>query len=290
MAARKSGLGKGLESLIPVQRPDRGYTTVPLDQIEPNPHQPRTHFDDESLEELAASIREVGVLQPAIVRQSAEGRYTLIAGERRWRAARLAGMAELPVIVRDTDESAILTEALIENVQRENLSPLEEAAGYQDLLEDHGMTHEEVGQRVGKSRTAITNSLRLLTLPPAVQGLLERQAITAGHGRALAGLDDAAYATHIAQRAADEGWSVRQIEDAVRARLGGGGQAKLSRVERGGGRPASRPAEVLELESRLAGHLDAPVRIDYGRRGGKIVVKFRDLDALQRLYVKLFGG
>lgn len=282
MAARKSGLGKGLESLIPVERPDRGYAAIPVDAISPNPDQPRSQFDQEGLAGLAASIAAVGILQPLVVRESGDG-YELVAGERRLRAAKIAGLTEVPAVIRAGDDSSSLAEALIENVQREDLTPLEEAAGLQQLMEDHGMTHEEVGKRVGKSRSAITNAVRLLSLPAAVQGFLERGELSAGHARALAGLDDDAYAAHIAERAAAEGWTVRQVEDAVRAR-GGGGSPSTRRARE------PRPAEVLELETRLADRLEAPVTIDYGKRGGKMVIRFGDLDALQRIYVKLFGG
>ncbi|MEE8330676.1 MAG: ParB/RepB/Spo0J family partition protein [Acidimicrobiia bacterium] len=281
MAARKAGLGKGLESLIPVDRPDRAYPFIGVDQVSPNPDQPRRNFDDAALEGLAASIREVGVLQPVIVAETADG-YVLVAGERRWRAARMAGLTDIPAVVRDAKETGTLSEALIENVQREDLTALEEAAGYQQLLDDYGMTHEDIGSRVGKSRGAVTNALRLLTLPPAVQGMLERRELAAGAARALAGLDDEAYAVYIAERAVDQGWSVRQVEDAVRTRLGNAtAPPKRTRAE--------RPGPVIELESRLAEHLDAPVKIDYGTRGGKVVVRFRDLDALESIYRRMFG-
>ncbi|MDH3425042.1 MAG: ParB/RepB/Spo0J family partition protein [Acidimicrobiia bacterium] len=284
MAAKKPGLGKGLESLIPVERPDRGYTVVPLDRISPNPQQPRSHFDDDALEGMAASIREVGVLQPIVVRGDGDTGYVLVAGERRWRAARMAGLDEIAVVVREGEDVSNLTEALIENIQREDLTPLEEAAAYRQLLDDYGLTHEQASSRVGKSRSALTNSLRLLTLPPSVQGLLDRGELSAGHGRALAGLEDAKYATYIAERAVDEGWSVRQVEDAVRSRMGASDDvAKPRRTRR------SRPAEVLELEARLAEHLATPVKIDYGARGGKLTIRFRDLNSLEEIYRRLMG-
>lgn len=283
MAGRKSGLGRGLESLIPVQRPVSGFTTIALDLIEPNPQQPRAHFDDEALESLAASIREVGVLQPVIVRAGADdGGYVLVAGERRWRAAGLAGLEEIPAVVRAPDEAGGLVEALIENVQREDLTPLEEAAAYAQLLEEFGLTHEEVGGRVGKSRVAITNTLRLLQLPPAIQGLVERRELGAGHARALLGLDDEAHAVHLARKAATEGWSVRQVEDAVRARQAAAEPSRPARPDQ------ARPAEIIELEERLAERLGVPVQIDLGKRRGKIVVRFTSLDDLQRLYHVLF--
>ncbi len=283
MAGRKSGLGRGLESLIPVARPESGFTTIALDLISPSPNQPRRYFDDDAIESLAASIREVGVLQPVIVRPDPNGGsgYLLVAGERRWRAAALVGLDELPAIVRDSDEQQGLAEALIENVQREDLTPLEEAAAYQQLLEEFGLTHEEVGQRVGKSRVAITNTLRLLQLPPAIQGLVERRELGAGHARALLGVEDEAYAVHLAQRVAAEGWSVRQVEDAVRAR-------QPEERPQAPARSTARPADIIELEERLAERLGVPVEIQMGKRRSKIVVRFHTVDDLERLYRILF--
>ncbi len=285
MAARKAGLGRGLDALLPVERPQHGFTTLPLDRIAPNPHQPRTHFDEDSLTALADSIREVGVLQPVVVRPGLNpGDYLLVAGERRCRAARVAGLGEVPAIIREeSDDTASLTEALIENVQREDLSPLEEAAGYRDLLENYAMTHEQIAGRVGKSRSAVTNTLRLLQLPAAIQGLLGRGELAAGHARALLALEDDAYAVHVARRAAAEGWSVRQVEDAVRARAGDGAKARRTR------RPRLRPAAIVELEDRLGEHLGTNVKIDYGGRGGKVVIRFTSLDDLERIYRQFYG-
>ena len=190
MAARKSGLGRGLESLIPVEHPSVGFAELELEEISPNPQQPRVRFDDDALGELAASIREVGVLQPVVVRPGdTEGTYFLIAGERRLRAAGMAGLATIPAVIREPEsDERHLTEALIENVQRKDLSPLEEAAAYRNLMEDFGMTHEQVAGRVGKSRSAVTNTIRLLQLPAAIQGMLEREELSAGHARALLAL------------------------------------------------------------------------------------------------------
>lgn len=288
MAARKSGLGRGLDALLPGGSPQEGLNTVPVDRVAPNPTQPRRRFDEESLEALAASIREVGLLQPIVVRPPDEdGMYTLVAGERRCRAARMAGLSEIPAIVRaDGGEATNLTEALIENVQREDLGPLEEAAGYQQLLEDFGLTHEEIAERVGRSRPSVTNSIRLLQLPAAIQGLLERGELTAGHARPLLALDDEAYAGHIASQAAEEGWSVRRVEEAVRARSGRGKpEGEAARETR-----TPRPAAIIELEERLSEHLGSRVRISSGTRGGKIVVGYRDLDDLERIYRRFFGG
>ena len=286
MAARKSGLGRGLDALLPAEHPTEGFFTIQLDDIAPNPSQPRQRFDAEALLSLAASIREVGILQPVVVRPAgSDRRYTLVAGERRCRAARMADLNEIPAIVRaESGEATHLTEALIENVQREDLGPLEEAAGYRQLMEDFGWTHEQVAERVGRSRPSVTNAVRLLQLPVPVQGLLERGELAAGHARPLLALEDAAYASSIATRAAEEGWSVRQVEESVRARAEGSGAASVS-VPR-----QARPAAILELEERLSEHLGSKVKITYGKRGGKVIVGYRALDDLERIYKRFFGG
>jgi ParB family chromosome partitioning protein len=284
MAVRKSGLGRGLDALIPVERPHHGFAEVPVDQVDPNPQQPRRRFDAEELEELASSMREVGVLQPIVVREGAEeGRYVLIAGERRLRAAALADIGEIPAMIRGPEgESHDLTEALIENVQRADLSPLEEAAGYRNLLEDFGMTHEEIATQVGKSRSAVTNTLRLLQLPPPIHGLLERGELSAGHARALLAVDDEAYAVYLAERAVVEGWPVRRIEEAVRRRREEPGQAPRPSPK------APRPAAIIELEERLSEQLETGVAIDYRGKGGRLVVRFASLDDLERIYRRFF--
>ncbi len=286
MAVRKSGLGRGLEALIPADTAVQGYRAIPLDAIEPNPQQPRGSMSVEGLQALAASIREVGVLQPVVVRPGEEsGTFVLVAGERRWRAARLAGLKEIPAVVREGDAVSGLAEALVENLQREDLGPLEEAAAYKQLLEDFGLTHEEVGARVGRSRPSITNTLRLLQLPASIQGMLVRGELNAGHCRALVGLEDERYLDHIARRAAAEGWSVRRVEEAVRAREEAGSGRPVKAVRR------ERPAEILALEERLAERLATPVAIDYGKRGrGKVTVRFRSLGELERIYRVLFGS
>ena len=286
MASRRSGLGRGLEALIPrSEEGGSGFLMVSVDRVSPNPHQPRSVFDEEALTSLAASITEVGVLQPIIVRQSGDDSYTLVAGERRWRAARKVGLTEIPAIVRESDDRSLLTEALVENLQREDLSPLEEATAYQELLEDFGLTHEEVGTRVGKSRSAITNSLRLLQLPAVIQGKLERGELSAGHARALLGLEDRKFAEHIAQRAVDEGWSVRQVEDAVRAR----NQAITDDTGRKRPKPP-RPAAIVELEKRLRDHLSTKVKIKYANDRGRLVIDFTSLDDLERIYKHFFSS
>jgi ParB family chromosome partitioning protein len=225
------------------------------------------------------------VLQPVVVRPvNADGDHVLVAGERRCRAARLAGLEEIPAVIRDESTAAAgLTEALIENVQREDLTVLEEAAGYLVLMEDHGMTHEEIADRVGKSRSSISNTLRLLQLPSSIQGMLERRELSAGHARALLSVDDEAYATHIAERAARDGWSVRQVEDAVRARIETGAQPKRPQAK------SVRPAAIIELEQRLAAELGNKVRITHSKRGGKLVVSYTSFDDLERIYRRFFG-
>lgn len=284
MAARRAGLGKGLDALIPTERPDSGFTTLPVDHITPNPNQPRQHFDEESLESLAASVREIGVLQPIVVRPGpSDGRYVLVAGERRWRAARHAGLTEIPAMIRTGDDVSGLSEALVENVQREDLTPLEEAAAYRQLMEDFGLSHDEVGARVGKSRSAISNTLRLLQLPAPIQALLSKGALSAGHCRPLLALDPNR-AIALARRAADEGWPVRRVEDEVRAALEETEQTTVT--------PAPpRPAEIIDLEEALGERLGSPVRIDMrARGGGRLVVKFGSVDDLERIYRAMLGG
>lgn len=278
MAAGKSGLGRGLESLLPVEHPQTGFSNLPLEDIEPNPQQPREHFDEEALQALADSMAEVGVLQPVVVRPNGD-RYELIAGERRCRAAKRAGLESIPAIIRsgDTNESASLAEALIENVQREDLSALEEAAGYQQLMADFGLTHDAVATKVGKSRSAVTNTLRLLQLPAAIQGMVNRGELSAGHARALLGIEDVPYAVHIAERVAAEGWSVRQVEEAAKKRAG-----EKATAAPGVKRP--RPAAIIELEDRLGERLGTAVKIDHGKRGGKVSIRYSTLDDLERIY------
>lgn len=290
MAERKGGLGRGLDALIPQSEPSGeaavGFAQIPLDEIKPNPSQPRTSFDEAALEDLADSIREVGVLQPVLVRAREDG-FELVAGERRWRAARIAGLSEIPAVIRDEDEEEWhnLTEALIENVQREQLGPLEQAAAFSQLMEDFGWTHEQVGKRVAKSRSTVTNMVRLLQLPAAIQGFLERGELTAGHAKGLLGIDDQVYAEHIAKRAVAEGWSVRMVEEAARARAG----IEPVSSPRSGVRAGERPAGLIELEERLAERLEAKVKIDYNGRTGKVVLRFRGLEELERIYRTMFG-
>jgi ParB family chromosome partitioning protein len=284
MTSRRSGLGRGLESLIPIDpsaAEPSGFRWVPVDRIKANPDQPRSRFDDEALEEMAASMKEVGVLQPIVVTGDERG-YVLIAGERRWRAAKRAGLSEIPAVVREATGRSTLVEALVENVQRQDLTPLEEAHAYQQLLENYGMTQEQVADRVGKSRPSISNTLRLLQLPSAVQELVDSGDLSAGHARALVGLEDGAYATHLAKRAVDEGWSVRQMEEAVRLRKGTEKAAPI-------GVRQLRPVEIIELEKRLTDRLGSPVKINYRNQKGKVEIRFGSLAELERLY-RMFSG
>lgn len=284
---RKAGLGRGLESLIPTEPPADsqvvGYQDLKIDEIEPNPDQPRSRFDDEALDELAASIREVGVLQPVVVSRSDDGAHFLIAGERRWRAARLAGLNTIPAVVRDATGESTLVEALVENLQRQDLTPLEEAHAYNELLENTGMTQEQVAKRVGKSRPAISNTLRLLQLPGPIQEMVDAGELSAGHARALIGLEDDRYATYLAEKVSQEGWSVRQIEDAVRLRreMGGDGDTPTTTVRQ------LRPVEIIELEKRLAARLGSKVKISYRNQKGKLEIKFGSLEDLERIYRSL---
>lgn len=281
---RRAGLGRGLEALIPTEA-DGGeqptYLEVPVDGIKPNPDQPRSRFEDEALDELAASIEEVGVLQPIVVSRDEDGALYLIAGERRWRAARRAGLTTIPAVVRGTTGETTLVEALVENLQRQDLTPLEEAHAYRQLLENTGMNQDQVAERVGKSRPAVSNTLRLLQLPGAVQRMIDNGALSAGAARALVGLEDEKYAVHLAERAIKDGWSVRQIEEAVRDRREMGQPTAAKTVRE------VRPVEIIELEKRLSDRLGSKVKINYRNRKGKVEIKFSSLEDLERIYRSL---
>lgn len=307
--ARLGGLGKGLGALIPAgETGDDNDGDAPrleelaLDAIVPNPHQPRAHFDEESLSELAASIREIGVLQPILVRPTDNG-YEILAGERRWRAARRAGLAVIPAVVRTTDDLGSVERALIENLHRQDLTPLEEAAAYQQLVEDFEFTHEQVASRVGKSRSAITNTLRLMSLPPSIQHFLADGRLSAGHAKALLGTPDRAFQEQLARRAAAEAWSVRAVEEAVRDRSAGLSpvlDAPEPEVEGSAGTPAERGTQrahsrlrapgLLELEELLADRLSTKVAVSMGAKRGKLVIDFADLEDLERLYHLMSGS
>jgi len=274
----RGGLGRGLSALL--QTPATSLKELSLDEIAPNPRQPRTEFDDVALDTLAASIRAVGVLQPVIVRTRTTGGYELVVGERRWRAARRAGLERIPAIVREAGDTEMLRDALIENLHREDLNPLEEAAAYRQLLDDIGITHEELADRVGRSRAAITNALRLLGLAATVQRRIAGGALTAAHGRALAGLADHENQERAAQRVVAQNLSVRQTEDLVRRLVAGGAGLKT----RAASSRLDRPPAILEVEKRLSDMLDTRVNVELGRRRGRLTIEFADLSDLDRIW------
>ena len=309
--ARRSGLGKGLGALIPTEvtgSQGSALREVPISSIRPNALQPRTHFDEEAMSSLAASIRELGVLQPVLVRPIGDGaEYELIAGERRWRAARRAGLQSIPVLVREVSADAhSLEQALVENLHREDLGPLEEAAAYQQLIDDFGHTHEQVATRVGKSRATITNTLRLLQLPTGAQRALADGSISAGHARALLGTPDRALQDALVSRIVAEGLTVRQVEEAVRAAGAEGEDATTPRGPTGAfdtegptigtangstggttrvGAPRRLPEPgLLELEELLSAHLNTRVKVELRNRRGRVVVEFATLEDLERIY------
>jgi ParB family transcriptional regulator, chromosome partitioning protein len=299
--ARRSGLGKGLGALIPVEVEHAGQQQSPLREvaissIRPNSRQPRTYFDEEAMSALAASIRELGVLQPILVREI-EGEsesYELIAGERRWRAARRAGLQTIPVLAQmETGDSQSLEQALVENLHREDLNPLEEAAAYQQLIDDFSFTHEQVAKRVGKSRAAVTNTLRLLQLPAGVQRALADATISAGHARALLGTPDRALQEAIVTRIIAEGLTVRVVEDEIR-RLqeqpdAGTTRGATARQAHHSDRRLPEPG-LLELEEMLASFLNTRVKVDYRNRKGRLVVEFATLEDLERIYRAMVGS
>jgi len=254
------------------------FEEVAVDSITPNPRQPRRTFDDDALDELAASITEVGLLQPVVVRSLGGSRYELIMGERRWRASQRAGLDSIPAIVRATHDDDMLRDALMENLHRQQLDPLEEAAAYQQLLDDFGATHEQLAQKVGRSRPHISNTLRLLNLPPAVQKRVAAGVISAGHARALLSVDDPQAQERLAHRIVAEGLSVRAVEEIVA--IGDDTPGKAPR------RPAARkpvaPA-LRNLADRLSDVFETRVKVEFGRNKGKIVVEFATIDDLERI-------
>lgn len=306
--ARRSGLGKGLGALIPTEAVgERGSALreVPIAAIRPNARQPRAHFDEEAMATLAASVREVGVLQPVLVRE-VDGEvesYELVAGERRWRAARRAGLQTMPVLVQSSasDEQS-LEHALVENLHREDLNALEEAAAYQQLIDEFGMTHERVATRVGKSRTTVTNTLRLLQLPAGAQRALAEGTISAGHARALLATPDRALQEALVERIVAEGLTVRAVEDAVRGDGDPGsggllapdhedeGGSTTGRTSRGVGPRRLPEPGVLELEELLSAHLNTRVKVEIHNRRGRLVVDFATLEDLERIYRAMVEG
>jgi ParB family chromosome partitioning protein len=265
------------DTLMPV--PGAEFAEIPIQEIRENPRNPRSDFDDDALDELAYSLREVGVLQPVVVRPisaTASGEsFELVMGERRWRAAQRAGLTSIPAIIRDTGDDNLLRDALLENLHRSQLNPLEEAAAYQQLLDDFGCTQDELADRIGRSRPQISNTLRLMRLPPLVQRRLASGALSAGHARALLPLEDFRLMEELAQRVVSEGLSVREVERLVTRGL----------------EPATRPSprrtiynpRVVDLTSRLSNRLETPVKIDVGKRKGKITLEFTNLEDLERL-------
>jgi ParB family transcriptional regulator, chromosome partitioning protein len=276
--AKRGGLGRGLSALIPAAEEERGsgLLEIPVHGVSPNPKQPRTHFDDETIDSLAASIREVGILQPIVVRELDPGRYQLIMGERRWRASREAGLESVPAIIRDTPDDAMLRDALLENLHRQELNALEEAAAYAQLLEEFGATHEELADRVGRSRSHVTNTMRLLQLTPSVQRRVAAGVLSAGHARALLALDSAEAQEQLAARVVAEGLSVRAVEEIV----------TVGEPDRPA--PTSRTKQPLapglaSLGEQLSELLETRVTVELGRRRGKVVIQFGSLDDLERI-------
>jgi ParB family transcriptional regulator, chromosome partitioning protein len=314
VAQQRRGLGKGLGALIPesprvmdgesaqadgerprpylrpaaaiaaddldvVEVPGAYYEEIPVTAISPNPRQPRRSFDEDALDELADSIREVGLLQPVVVRAIGGGNYELIMGERRWRASQRAGLPEIAAIVRDTPDTDLLRDALIENLHRQQLDPLEEAAAYQQLLDDFGATHEQLAQKIGRSRPHISNTLRLLNLPATVQKRVAAGVLSAGHARALLSLSDAGAQERLAHRIVAEGLSVRAVEEIVS--VGSDADKAKPRASRPGKTPTAPALE--RLASRLSDIFETKVKVELGRHKGKIVVEFASMDDLDRI-------
>jgi ParB family transcriptional regulator, chromosome partitioning protein len=298
--ARRSGLGRGLGALIPTDitgEAGSALRDVPVEAIAPNPHQPRTYFDEEALATLTASIAELGVLQPILVREVGEDRFELIAGERRWRAAKRAGLPSIPVVVRTVDEVLSLEQALVENLHREDLNPLEEAAAYQQLMEDFSLTQEQVAQKVGKSRSAVANTLRLFQLPPSIQRLVAENQLAAGHAKALLGTPDRAFQEALARDIVARGLSVREAEEAVRLHNEVGGDEPTDVGGEAEGAPSApvkrlRAPGLLELEELLADHLDTRVKVSMASANGKgkVIVEFGGLEDLERIYRAMTAG
>jgi len=294
-APKKRGLGRGLEALLgpraattppPEAQPGEILRQIPLKQLQPGKYQPRLHMDPAKLTELAESIKAQGVIQPIVVRQLAPGKFEIVAGERRWRASQEAGLTEMPVVVRDLDDRTVIAMALIENIQREDLNPLEEAQSLQRLINEFSLTHAEAAGAVGRSRAAVSNLLRLLELPPAIRALLEARRLEMGHARALLTLSPE-LASKLASDAAEQGWSVREVEH--RAQQFGSGKLPAS-ARKSGGKPGkpSPQADIASLETELSESLGAKVSIAHGRTGrGKLVIHYTDLDTLDGLLERL---
>ena len=287
MSTRKGGLGRGLDALIPTSvmpteiKTQSGVVTANRDEIDvnnisANPKQPRTVFDEDQLTELALSIKEVGLLQPPVVRSIGNGKYQLIMGERRFRAAKLAGLKSIPVIIRQTSDDQLLREALIENIHRSQLNPLEEGAAYQQLLNDFSYTHDELAVKLSKSRPAITNTMRLLNLPPSVQRKVAAGVISAGHARALLSLTDEREIENLANRIVAEGLTVRAVEEIVAtgAATVKGGSVRSGKII---------APKLKEISDQLSDHLDTRVNVELGKQKGKIVIEFATIEDLERI-------
>jgi ParB family chromosome partitioning protein len=287
MSARKGGLGRGLDALIPTSiipteiKTQAGVVAADRDEIDvnnisANPKQPRTVFDEDQLTELALSIKEVGLLQPPVVRSIGNGKYQLIMGERRFRAAKLAGLKSIPVIIRQTADDQLLREALVENIHRSQLNPLEEGAAYQQLLNDFGYTHDELATKLSKSRPVITNTMRLLNLPPAVQRRVAAGVISAGHARALLSLTDEKEIENLANRIVAEGLTVRAVEEIVAS---GGAKVQGGSIRSG----KKITPKLKEIADELSDHLDTRVNVELGKQKGKIVIEFATIEDLERI-------
>jgi ParB family chromosome partitioning protein len=280
--ARRGGLGTNLDALIPTSltvgdKEVGQQNEVAINSISPNPRQPRTHFDPVALEELIASIKEIGILQPPVVRQTTPGKYELIMGERRFRAAKAAGLKTIPVIIRQTPDNELLREALIENIHRSQLNALEEAAAYSQLLTDFNCTHEELAQKLGRSRPLISNTIRLMNLPTSVQQKLASGVLSAGHARALLGLSDAATIEKLAARIVSEGLSVRAIEEIISAGATKGQSTKKPKQTK------SATPELQEIAERIGDALDTRVSIQGSAKKGTIVIEFAGAEDLKRI-------
>ena len=287
MAIRRGGLGTNLDSLIPTSLTVAGtevaqQSEVPINQISPNPRQPRTVFDETALNELIASIKSIGILQPPVVRKVGENKYELVMGERRYRAAKAAGLTSIPVIIRQTPDNELLRDALIENIHRSNLNPLEEGAAYAQLLSDFGCTHDELALKLGRSRPLISNTIRLLNLPDSVQRKVASGVLSAGHARALLGLTDATEIEKLASRIVAEGLSVRSTEEIIATMKPTNKSAKKSGVKGVSG-------AGLAAAELLSGYLDTRVSVESGKGKGKIVIEFAGNEDLQRI-VDLIEG
>ena len=292
-APKKRGLGRGLEALLgpkaaetppPEAQPGEALRTLPVQQLQPGKYQPRMQMDASKLTELAESIKAQGVIQPIVVREISAGKFEIVAGERRWRASQEAGLAEVPVVVRELDDRTVIAMALIENIQREDLNPLEEAQSLQRLINEFSLTHAEAAEAVGRSRAAVSNLLRLLELPPAIRALLEARRLEMGHARALLTLSPD-LASKLASDAAEQGWSVREVEH--RAQQFAAGKVPVTGKKAKPAKTAPQP-DIASLETELSESLGTRVTIAHGRGGkGKLIIQYTDLDTLDGVLERL---